>query len=276
MLQQTRVAAAIPYYRRFLERFPDVRALAGAAEAEVLAAWSGLGYYSRARNLHKAAREIACTSFPRDYESIRELAGVGDYTAAAIASIAFGLPHAAVDGNVRRVIARLWNDSDADAHESAGALLDRRDPGRFNQALMELGATICLPRNPGCGGCPLARQCQARRFGTQSGLPAPRVQPAPERLTRTLLLIRRRGRILLAPSPRVQGFWDLPEEESRVWAGTKLGEFRHTITHRHYRFVVLRGSGISIPSNGRWFTETQMREIPLSTTVRKALRLSGR
>ena len=136
---------------------------------------------------------------------------MGTYTAAAIASISFGLPHAVVDGNVRRVLARWTNDGRADAQQIADRLLDRRDPARWNQAVMELGATICLPREPLCGECPVAAHCAARRAGTQNDLPLKRAKPAPEQLERTLLVIRRNGRTLLLPSPRVKGFWDLPE-----------------------------------------------------------------
>ena len=172
MLQQTRVAAVIPYYERFLARFPRVEDLAAASEIEVLAMWSGLGYYSRARNLQKAARQIvAAGGFPRDYESIRELAGVGDYTAAAVGSIAFGLPHAAIDGNVRRVVMRLTGDGKADVGAVATQLLDVRHPGRWNQAVMELGATVCLPREPLCGACPLAAECEAKLRDIQRDLP---------------------------------------------------------------------------------------------------------
>jgi A/G-specific adenine glycosylase len=272
MLQQTRVAAVIPYYERFLAVFPDAKALARASEAKVLAAWSGLGYYSRARNLQKAARQIARSGgFPKDYESIRELAGIGDYTAAAIASIAFGLPHAAVDGNVRRVIVRLLNDNSADVQNEADRLLDRGDPGRWNQALMELGATVCLPRDPRCGKCPLARQCGARQNGTQNELPVKRAKPTPERLTRTLVVIFRRGRILLVPSPRVKGFWELPEPFEGVHIGRVLREFRHTITHRHYRFIVREAVAAQVPEGSRWCDTERLEGIPLSTIARKGL-----
>ena len=143
MLQQTRVAAVIPYYERFLARFPDTGSLASADERDVLALWSGLGYYSRARNLQKAARQIETAgAFPATHAEMLELAGVGAYTAAAIASIAFGLPHAVVDGNVRRVIARLVNLAHPDAQSVADVLLDKRDPARWNQAVMELGALV--------------------------------------------------------------------------------------------------------------------------------------
>lgn len=267
MLQQTRVAAVIPYYERFLIAFPNAAALARASETQVLAMWSGLGYYSRARNLQKAAKQIAASDFPADHASIHELAGVGDYTAAAVASIAFGLPHAAVDGNVRRVIVRLLNDDAADVQKQANALLDRRDPGRWNQALMELGATICLPRDPQCGACPLVRQCEAHRQGTQSELPSKRIKPSPVRLTRTLLVIRRRGRVLLTPSTRVKGFWDLPEMFDGAKLGKVLGEFRHTITHRHYRFIVREAVADRVPKDARWSANG----MALSTTARKAL-----
>jgi A/G-specific adenine glycosylase len=270
MLQQTRVAAVIPYYEKFLAAFPDAASLASAPEARVLAMWAGLGYYSRARNLQKAARVIT-DQFPGDYESIRALPGIGDYTAAAISSIAFGLPHAAVDGNVRRVIARLTG-TDAEIQEHADLLLDPSDPGRWNQAVMELGATICTPRDPLCGHCPLSRACQARREGRQSELPARRKKPEPVQLTRTLLVIRRRGRIVLAPSSRVQGFWDLPEPFHTASPGPIAGSFRHTITHRHYTFEVRQAVAKSIPRRFRWFPDEKLHEIALSTTAKKAIR----
>jgi A/G-specific adenine glycosylase len=274
MLQQTRVAAVIPYYQRFLQRFPDAAALANAPEPELLALWSGLGYYSRARKLQKAARQIMESgTFPNSYASILKLAGVGTYTAAAIASISFGLPHAVVDGNVRRVLARWINDGHADAQQIADRLLDRRDPARWNQAVMELGATICLPREPLCEGCPVVAHCAARRAGTQNDLPLKRTKPKPEHLERTLLVIRRKGRILLTPSSRVKGFWDLPEHPANVRIGATLGDFRHTITHRHYRFTVKEAIAAALPEGSRWHTEKELGRIPLSTTARKALRI---
>src|SRR6516225_9136666 len=168
MLQQTRAQAVIPYFERFLARFPDVESLARADEEEVLTLWSGLGYYSRARNLRGAAIVMrAAGGFPRDYAAIRQLPGVGEYTASAIASIAFGLPHAVLDGNVLRVVARVENDfsdiASPATRERFRSLvqkwLDQRYPGEFNQALMELGAMVCLPRNPSCLVCPLAACC---------------------------------------------------------------------------------------------------------------------
>jgi A/G-specific adenine glycosylase len=273
MLQQTRVAAVIPYYEKFLERFPTVQHLARASENDVLAAWSGLGYYSRARNLQHAAREIAKRGeFPRDHESIRALPGVGEYTAAAVASIAFGLPHAVIDGNVRRVVARLMNNDAVDVRTATNRLLDLRNPGKSNQALMELGALICLPREPRCGACPLAPCCEANRQGTQTEVPAKRAKPATVRLERTLLLIRRRGKTLLVPGERVRGFWELPEPFAAARLGETLGEFRHSILNRRYIFLVREARAYRMPAGGKWFSSRELDEIPLSTAAKKALR----
>ena len=271
MLQQTRVAAVIPYYERFLKAFPDPTSLARAKETKLLAMWSGLGYYSRARNLQKAAaRIVAAGGFPRDHRALLQLPGVGEYTAAAIASIAFDLPHAVVDGNVRRVIARLTNSANADAQAWADRLLDRGAPGRWNQAMMELGAIVCLPRAPLCGECPIAAHCLAKRAGTQEELPPKKIKREPERLARTLLLIERRGRILLTPSQRVPGFWDLPEPFPGARIQAPLGEFTHIITHRRYRFTVYAARVKDIPKHCRWSSES----LPVSTIASKALRIA--
>jgi A/G-specific adenine glycosylase len=281
MLQQTRVAAVIPYWERFLLRFPDIRSLAQAAETDVLALWSGLGYYSRARNLHQAAKEMHGGEgvFPSHYDSIRSLRGVGEYTAGAVASIAFGLPYSAIDGNVRRVVMRLQSDTEVDVQSEAGHLLDRRDPGRFNQALMELGALVCLPKQPLCNRCPLEAHCLARQAGTQSEIPPPRLRPAITRVRKTLLVFRRAHAVLLSPSPRVKGFWDLPEPgtpglvSARI--GKKLGVFRHAIMNCLYQFEVREASlGGSRPGNSdglKWWPVKKLPEIPLSTAARKAL-----
>ena len=249
MLQQTRAQAVVPYYERFLARFPTVEALASVPEEEVLAVWSGLGYYSRARNLLRAARAIhASGAFPSSYAALRALPGVGDYTAAAVASIAFGLPHAVVDGNVLRVVARIENDSsEIGARRTrerfraiAQSWLDPRHPGAFNQALMELGATVCLPRSPLCSSCPLESRCAARAAGTAALLPVKLRTAEPERIEAVLLLVRKGGRILLRRGAkgvaRVAGFWNLPAPEDLPAAriGLRLGEFRHSITHRRY------------------------------------------
>jgi len=300
MLQQTRVEAVLPYYERFLTRFPTVAALAAAEEDEVLALWSGLGYYSRARNLRRAAREIAIGGFPRDYAGLRALPGIGDYTAAAIASVAFGRPHAAVDGNVLRVVARVENDasdiSSATVRRRFGAIAQEwlehsvravgkavREPGLFNQAMMELGATVCLPKDPRCAVCPLAAVCRARGEGTAAQLPVKLRRTAPVAIEAELLVVRHRGRVLLrrrdASARRMAGFWDLPAPEDLPQASVEkfYGTFRHTITHHHYTFKVLAAE----PPRGRlapafrWFSPEQLARIPLSTTARKGLKLAG-
>jgi A/G-specific adenine glycosylase len=286
MLQQTRAQAVIPYYEKFLRRFPTVENLARAAEHEVLACWSGLGYYSRARNLHQAARQIAAAgAFPRGYESIRSLAGVGEYTAAAVASIAFDLPYAVMDGNVMRVLARLGNDA-ADIAASATRarfraivqqLLDRTQPGRFNQALMELGATVCLPRRPLCPSCPLNRYCEAHGQGTAAQLPVKLRRIQPVKIAETLLLIERGEKILLrereAHQKRMAEFWELPSPDQirHCRVGETLGVFRHTITHHHYTFTVVAGAVERAPKGFRWFRRQELETIPLSTTAKKGL-----
>jgi A/G-specific adenine glycosylase len=292
MLQQTRAAAVVPYYHRFLERFPTLKALAAAPEQEVLALWSGLGYYSRARNLLRAARQIAARgAFPRRYDELRQLAGIGDYTAAAVASIAFGEPRAVLDGNVLRVVARMENDAgDIGSPKTrerfravAGGWLDPRQPGAFNQALMELGATVCLSRRPLCPQCPLRGQCLARQQGTVDQLPVKLGAVQPERIEAVLLLVRRGRRILVrqraATERRMAGFWDLPAPEHLPGArtGAVIGQFRHTITHHHYTFTVqAAGAPKRLPSGARfrWLEPREAGGIPLSTTTKKALRLT--
>lgn len=182
ILQQTRVVQGYAYYNRFVSRFPDVRALAATDDDEVMKLWQGLGYYSRARNLLAAARQVVERfggEFPTTYEAIRSLPGIGDYTAAAIASFAYGLPHAVVDGNVYRVLARIYGiDTPIDTTEGkklfaalADELLDRKDPGGYNQAMMEFGALYCVPRSPQCGGCIFADRCMALATGRVEELP---------------------------------------------------------------------------------------------------------
>jgi A/G-specific adenine glycosylase len=288
MLQQTRAQTVIPYYHRFLERFPTVEALAAASENDVLALWAGLGYYSRARNLRLAARQIVGT-FPSTYEAIRALRGIGDYTAAAIASIAFGLPHAVLDGNVIRVVSRVANDAaDISSNRTrerfraiAQEWLDPGEPGHFNQALMELGATVCLPRKPLCLVCPLALECVARQEGTAGQLPVKLRKTEPVRLGGTLLIVRRAGRILLrrrSNDGRMAGFWDLPSPDDLPQArlGQSYGEIRHTITHHHYTLQVCAATAHAVSGEAlQWHAPAQLGEIPLSTTARKALTLAG-
>jgi A/G-specific adenine glycosylase len=214
MLQQTRVAAVIPYYERFLERFPDVRALAEAPPEDVLRLWSGLGYYSRARNLQAAAQQIMAKHggvFPQTEDEVLALAGIGPYTAAAILSIAYEAKHAVLDGNVARVLARLdavrgdlrdaarWRALQA----TADRLLDPKSPGDWNQAMMEFGATICTPRSPQCLLCPVSKFCQARRLGVVESIPEKRKKRATVEITlAAAVLLDPRGRTLLLPPPQ--------------------------------------------------------------------------
>jgi A/G-specific adenine glycosylase len=291
MLQQTRVAAVIPYYERFLALFPDAAALASAGEQELLAAWAGLGYYSRARNLQKAAKRIIeMPQFPCDYAALRALPGVGDYTAAAVASIAFGLPHAVLDGNVLRVLSRMTAER-GDVKSQvvrralaalADALLDRRRPGEFNQALMELGATVCVPKQPLCGDCPIRSHCQARQQGAENQLPLNGVRASANRRELHLLLIEKGDAILLwqrpAASKRLAGFWELPEREQIPEAKIhgSAAEFRHSIVNTNYLVQVYRAGVQSFPRDFQWLARSELARLPLSTTARKALaRWSG-
>jgi A/G-specific adenine glycosylase len=215
MLQQTRVAAVIPYYERFLERFPDIHALATAPQEEVLRLWSGLGYYSRARNLQCASQEIVAKHggvFPRAKKDALGLPGIGHYTAAAILSIAYGAKYAVLDGNVARVLARIFavkgDLRDAKRwqalQKSANALLDPKSSGDWNQAMMELGATLCTPQSPQCLLCPVTKFCQARKLGIAESLPAPRKKRATENITlAAAVLLDPRGRTLLLPPPKL-------------------------------------------------------------------------
>ena len=279
MLQQTRVSAVIPYFERFIARFPTLQALAEAPEEDLLKAWAGLGYYSRARNLQRAA--ISMTGeFPRTYDAIRALPGVGDYTAAAVGSIAFGLAHAAVDGNVVRVIARL-TEGLGDVRKEAEARLDRRRPGEFNEAMMELGATICLPRNPQCLLCPVAAFCAARASGRQHEFPAKRDKKM-VRADRSILIIRRKGSLLFWRRPdserKLAGFWELPEKEHLPLAevGEILGTFRHSITNVNNFFTIYEAQIPVKPIGYAWLPIDKPVEYLFSTTVRKALQIIGR
>ncbi|MFQ5654952.1 MAG: A/G-specific adenine glycosylase [Planctomycetota bacterium] len=212
MLQQTRVAAALPYYEGFIDRFPGVEALAAAAADEVLQAWAGLGYYSRGRNLHRAARRIVAEHggvFPRCAGAIRSLPGIGEYTAAAVGSIAFGHPRPPLDGNVERVLCRyLALDGDATRGETrrrirraAAEALDGLRPGLHNQAMMELGALICVPRNPLCESCPLSRSCRGRRLGDPERFPRAHRERRPEEQHWVAAVVTVGERVLVVRSP---------------------------------------------------------------------------
>jgi A/G-specific adenine glycosylase len=287
MLQQTRVAAVIPYYRRFLERFPDFRALAAAPEPELLAHWAGRGYYYRARNMQQAARLIEeHGSFPSTYEEIRRLPGVGDYTAAAVSSIAYNLPHAAVDGNVLRVLSRVLAEP-ANIASSAGKrrfselaqkMLDLRRPGQFNQAMMELGATLCLPKNPQCLLCPVAKLCRAHASGRQNELPVKGPPTAVVEERRTVFWIEQEGKLLLwqrPPTARLMpGFWELPEPIHLPGAAPalKLGSFRHGITFHNYAFEVWEAAAPAAIGECQWIALAQLAGLPASTILKKAQR----
>jgi A/G-specific adenine glycosylase len=289
MLQQTRVTTVIPYYEKFVARFPTAQAMAEASEEEVLALWAGLGYYSRARNLRKAAQAIAkAGAFPSAYEEIRALPGIGDYTAAAVASICFDLPRVVVDGNVLRVMSRLLADSGdlrstatrERLREAAQAFLDPKRPADFNQALMELGATVCLPRNPLCLGCPAAHACEARKRGIQSQLPVKERNPQPHRVELHLFFIEWDGAILLRRRPddesRMPGFWELPDASlvPKAQVVETIGAFRHGITNHDYFVEVSRARLQRAPAGLHWKRWTELGPLPVTTMTKKAFRLA--
>jgi A/G-specific adenine glycosylase len=290
MLQQTRVEAVIPYFNRFLSRFPDIEALAKAPESDVLAAWSGLGYYSRARNLHRAAQSIVAQGHPDNYEQILALPGIGPYTAAAIASIVLGLPHAAVDGNVLRVLSRLKNDASEISlptvrsrfTNEAQALLDPRRPGDFNQALMELGATVCLPRNPLCGECPVQRFCEGRAAGRERELPIKRGKDQARDIALDLVVIARADEVLLIrrgpDERRLPNFWELPQRRAPIRGEKPVAAFTHRIVNDRFRITVYRREPPVrlFPESGEWFTPERMARVPVTTVARKALALAER
>jgi A/G-specific adenine glycosylase len=285
MLQQTRVETVLPYYDAFLKRFPDAAALALAPEAEVLALWSGLGYYSRARNMQRAARQIAeAGTFPLDHEALRALPGVGDYTAAAVASIAFDLPFAAVDGNVLRVLARVSND-DGDIgaplvrrrfQQKAQEILDPRHPGEFNQAMMELGATLCLPRNPRCLICPVRLQCSAYAAGRTSQVPVKLKRHKELRESLSVAVVFRDSRVLMRQrsqdAARMAGFWELPATgDLRGLDNVRYcGTFRHTIVHTVFEVEVCTGTLKRAPKGASWI-DAEHHAMPVTTISRKAL-----
>lgn len=283
ILQQTRVAHGLDYFCRFMARFPRVEDLAAADEDEVLKLWQGLGYYSRARNLHAAARAIATRgSFPGTYEEIRALRGVGDYTAAAIASIAFGLPYAVVDGNVYRVLSRHFGidtpiDSTAgrkEFRELAQALLDKRRPGLYNQALMDFGAMQCTPQAPRCLCCPMADSCAALQQGRVDSLPVKARRAAVRHRYFAYICIRSAGHIFLHRRPAGdiwQGLYepflvefDHAPAEEEVYAHEAVGAvlpagtplvpvakgLSHVLTHRHLHadfYVAEVPAGVVVP-----------------------------
>ncbi|MEO8053743.1 MAG: A/G-specific adenine glycosylase [Acidobacteriota bacterium] len=266
MAQQTTLEVVVPRWKRFRARFPTVESLARAKEREVLAEWSGLGYYARARNLHRAARAVAAAgAFPRTLEGWRALPGVGAYTAAAVASIAFGIPEPVVDGNVVRVLCRLGGlrlDPKAPAtlariRALARPLVPARNPGDFNQALMELGALVCTPRAPRCGACPLRSSCRAAASGTPEAFPRAAARVPPKRTIHLVAAIVERGKKILlvedkefVPGHLVPPMLRLrtgqrPEDFLRRWwkrlagrdvsALERVAVLRHSVLERRYR-----------------------------------------
>jgi A/G-specific adenine glycosylase len=263
MLQQTRVVAAIPYYERFLARFPDVHALARARIDDVLALWSGLGYYRRARHLHEAARIVAREGFPRAEAGWRELPGIGPYAAAAISSIAFGETAAAVDGNVVRVLSRL-HATTGPVRELAQAWLPRSAPGDFNQAVMELGATVCTPRAPLCPRCPLSSSCKGRADPLR--YPEPKRRPAITEERLSVALVVRGGKVQLRRRPEgglLGGMWELPPAKHR---GAPLAVVRHSVLDRRQVISVYRGRP---RRDGRFFRDIS--RVPLTAAARKCV-----
>src|SRR5271157_5753292 len=279
MLQQTRVAAVLDHYTRFVHRFPTVQALAAAREPSVLAAWSGLGYYHRARRMHQVAKVVARERqgrFPRTAEEWRKLPGIGRYSAAAIASIAFREAVAAVDGNVERVLGRMFgrDAGSKNAWQRAAELLDRTRPGDFNQAMMELGATICTPRAPQCALCPLNAWCKSRGADDER-------RPAPRKRKRLSYALARKGKAVLLvqraeTASLMAGMWELPTiPESPQNGSPPVLRLRHSITNTDYDVTVV----VPPPENvriledaARWFTPRQWERLPLTGLTRKVLR----
>lgn len=273
MLQQTRVAAVLEHYRSFLKKFPTVQKLASAREAAVLAAWSGLGYYRRARMLHAAAKLVAKEyggKFPESSEGLRQLPGIGRYTAAAVASIAYGEPTAVVDGNVERVLGRLTGRRLAEeaAWQAANERLATTRPGDFNQAMMELGATVCLPRHPRCLLCPVSEFCASRGALTDSG------EKTPQRKRGICYgLARRNGAVFLVQRTKQQSLmpemWELPEV--LAGRGSALLSLRHSITVTDYSVRVLE---LADPDEerGSWVALSRLGTLPLTGLARKILR----
>jgi A/G-specific adenine glycosylase len=304
MLQQTQVRTVIPHYLRFIRTFPNLKALAAAPLERLLEAWSGLGYYRRARYLHQAARLLVRDfngRLPREFGQLRALPGVGEYTARAILSIAFGQPYAIVDGNVARVVARLLalrgNLSQKRFRSSVDLalerMLSRRRPGEFNQALMEIGQTICLPRAPHCALCPLRHSCRARTLEDPERFPEPRWRRAAELHylaagvvldRRRVLMVRGLDRGLLSDLWNFPAVFGASKQEARSRLQAKLfrilahepaletlEDFRHTITYRSIRgtiYAVKMRRGPK-PKEGRWFDLNQLDKAAISQLARK-------
>jgi len=312
MLQQTQVETVIPYYLRFLARFPSVKALAEARTDEVLKIWENLGYYSRARNLHAAAKEIAHRwqgRLPQNRKDLLTLPGIGEYTADAILSIAFSQPLAAIDGNVSRVISRLFAlrrplgsaESREQVRKRANHLLSQKHPGRFNQAIMDLGAAVCTPRTPACLSCPLKGLCSTERLELQEKLPVSRKRPARSHKHMTAaVILDRKKRVLVLQRPAsglLGGLWKFPGGEKgeteaaeealhrtvreelglHVRVVKTLASLSHAYTHFRvtfhvYRCTLVRGRVKSLEGlHWKWVSVEELRQLALSKAEMKIL-----
>ena len=284
MLQQTQVVTVLPYYARWLARFPDFFALAAAEESDVLAVWQGLGYYSRARNLHRAARHVVAHhggEMPRDPALIRALPGVGRYTAGAVASFAFDLPEPLVDANVARVLARLLAlataiDTTAGQHAlwtAAESLVPKRGARTFNSALMDLGALVCTPRAPRCGECPIRPHCRANKNGTAEILPRKKPRKKTVALAEHSAWVVVKGRILLEQQsgPRWRGLWKLPQLLAAP-ASEPLLTLDYPFTHHRVTLAIYAlPAPTPLRKNQAWHPLARLAQVPLAAPHRRAI-----
>ncbi|MFH1262073.1 MAG: A/G-specific adenine glycosylase [Pseudomonadota bacterium] len=296
MLQQTRVATVIPYFKRFLASYPTVRKLAASDEDPVLRTWEGLGYYSRARNLHAAAREVVEKyggNLPSSSAELASLPGFGPYISAAVASIAFGESTAVVDGNVRRVLSRLFETASA-VDDRAQELIDPKHPGDFNQAVMELGALVCLPRSPKCEICPLSTDCLARKHGTIAAFPPARAKTKVRIVHAVTVIVQNRNRYFVTQRPmngRWARMWEAPTHESarvtrlelvmnllmnayglRLKRFERIARIEHRLSHQTIHTEVMCAEGRDHSKNGTWVTLTELSELSMSRLQREAFR----
>ncbi len=270
MLQQTQVETALPYYERFIREFPALETLARADAERVLALWAGLGYYGRAKNLMAAARKVVEThggAVPSNYDALIALPGIGPYMAGAILSIAFNMPYPVVDGNVRRVLSRVYGwtgDHPKALWEAAARIAGEAEPRYVNQALMELGAKICSFRSPRCLLCPVQSWCVAFRTGMQDAIPAVKRRPATVRVHLFAVLHHRAGRYLMKAA---EGMWEFPMfPELPKGAFEKIGTCRHAITHHRLDVTVYQGR---LKTNGYAWKDAE--QVPISSLTRKIL-----
>jgi A/G-specific adenine glycosylase len=287
MLQQTRMEVVLPYFRRFLETFPSIEALARATDDEVTAAWSGLGYYRRARMLRDGA--LAVTErfggrLPKTVGELLTIPGIGRYTAGAIASVAFQQRAPIVDGNVARVVARLFGDDEAPWEHATGLVEACKSPRALNQGLMELGALVCTPRNPSCLICPLRKECVALATRRVDELPRPKPKKETRELSISLyLIVDRRGHVLMRreSGPLMNAMYHLPHGDRSLFdtlpleaaTGALLGRFRHTVTTRKIEFAVYAAEVKGRQRGYEWVDPAELAAVPHPSYVRKALRI---